>query len=185
MKVYRITEKVEEFQSFVWDIQDDNLRKDTIMDCSRKGENWVLPTLEIDAYSDQFEKGDFFGLGGDSFVFNQKTLRSCETIFNNSGEILKFNYQGAKYFLLNITSCGQFLDEKKSEFVIGMRSGLPIRILRYEFKEEKILNLDLFKINFNKTLKFAVEDTSRETFKSIYDSQGYRGLEFELVWESK
>jgi len=150
-------------------------------DCEPKKASWKQ--LEFYIYNPKTQSKNFYNIGWEALVFNEKVLTICQAVFEKSGEILPIQVEREdNLYILNVLNCIDCLDYEKSKWNI-YPNGRKGRILNYVFLEDKLKNyLDIFKIPETRATSIYcyIEDEMKENcFYNLYHKNNLTGLEFE------
>ena len=185
MKIYRIKTDSNNVQAV--QPTDERLSKMDYLkfNCEPRKDNWR--ELEVYVYNPKTKPKDFYNMGWEMLIFNEKVLDVCQTIFEMAGEILPLQVErGQKLYLLNILQCINALDYDRTVWDYYPRTGRKGRILKYGFHSEKASNeASIFKIpEENSTTIFCYADVKNpdDEFYHIYHKHKLTGLIFEEVY---
>jgi hypothetical protein len=183
MKIFKIIEDVNNMQS----IQpiDESLINLIFLrfNCESRKKEWK--ELKVYIYNPKRIEKDFYNMGVGIWVFNEKVLDICRTIFEMAGEILPIQVEnGKKLYLLNVLDCINILDYNRAQWDY-YDDGSKGRILAYKFHENRIGNEStIFKIPETcKTDIFCYTDARNEDdqFYYLYHKHKLTGLIFEEI----
>jgi hypothetical protein len=187
MKVFKIKPDFG-FQSFFpYDAEDP--RHDKLIETGLtmgSGASWLTiwdpPTLHTDG--PPLKTGNFahlWGLGGiaiDSWACEvlQPTLENCE--------LLPFlPYRSEVFNWMNVLERIECLDEEKTKWKVGKKSGKRFGIEEYQFAPERFTQSSLFTLPKDSALLTVTGLSDSQTeFKTIVEREGLTGLKFEEIW---
>jgi hypothetical protein len=184
MKIYRIKTDSNNVQA-VQPVNENLSKMDYLkFDGEQRKTNWE--TLEVYIYNPKTKPNDFYNMGWEVLIFNEKVLDICQTIFEMAGEILPLQVErGQKLYLLNILDCRNALDYDRTVWDY-YNDGTRGRILEYKFHEWRIVNEStLFKIPETcATSMFCFTDNRNEDdqFYHLYHKHKLTGLIFEELF---
>jgi hypothetical protein len=182
MKVYRITEDANKYQ---WVMPEDNghLLSDLIFECHSKEREWS--PIKMFVFNPQKKKGNFYTMGGlGALVFDEKVLDIMLTIFEMAGEILPFEFEETKLYVLNVLQCTNSIDSNKSTWNF-YPDGTKGRLLKYSFHKERLTDSSIFKIPEtckSEVLTYSGIGDAEEEFIYLYHKHRLSGLIFEEVF---
>jgi hypothetical protein len=183
MKIYRLRLDTNSFQAFL--VEDKEIWETDLlcMDTSSKRAIWRAPDVYI--LEPHLKRGNFFGLCPGAIVLDTLAVEKLRDAIEMSGELLPLEYCGERFYVLNVTSCFNILDDKNTEWVYGRSTGSKIRIKRYAFQRNRVTETPLFKIP--ETCKAEILTAtgirdSEDEFKSIVEREALMGLNFEEIW---
>ena len=127
----------------------------------------------------KYGKGDIQGYQSHIPLLSSKSVDCLGEILSKSGEILKIKLLDEDYFLYNITSVINALDLEHSEVKYFRDSDRIMRIKKYEFKENMLKGINIFKLQGAKYKTPFVT----EKFIAAVEECGLEGFKFRLVWE--
>jgi hypothetical protein len=183
MKIYRIKTDSNNVQA-VQPVNGNLSKMDYLkFDCEPRKSNWK--GLEVYIYNPKTKPKDFYNMGWEILVFNEKVLNICQTLFEISGEILPLkDEKGKNLYLLNILDCRNALDYNKTIWDY-YKDGTKGRILNVAFHKNRINNEStLFKIPETcETSIYCYTDERNEDdqFYYLYHKHKLTGLIFEEV----
>lgn len=143
---------------------------------------WTPATVEIDQEAGSRPASDFPSLLNHVPVFSARALEVLKEILASRGEVLPLNCvacEGGPYFAFNVMTVIDALDLSKSE-IKHFSSGRIMRVVRYEFLEDRLGNLPIFKISQLPKSKVFVSDH----FVAAIEASKLTGFSFERVWSS-
>jgi hypothetical protein len=183
MKVFRIRLDSNQFQSFL--PRDERIWKtETLtMNCSRKLQGWVPPDVYV--WNPKLKLGDFFHFCSGAFVVDSKSMNGLRDLLEMAGELLPLSYKESTYYLMNILECANCLDRQKTQWVFDKKTGMPVRIVKYEFHRSRFPESTLFKIPETapgEMLTVTGLKDAEDEFKPRVEQLGLRGLLFEELW---
>lgn len=114
-------------------------------------------------------------------VVDYKAMKALDTLLTDNAELLPLACNDGEFFAVNITSVADVLDYDKSDYTKFSYGNRIMNITNYAFHEDKVKNIDLFKL-VDEPLKRAFVS---ERFKQRVEEQGLTGFKFELVWDSE
>lgn len=183
MKIYRIKADSNNVQAL--QPVNPNLSKMDFLkfDCEPRKTNWKQ--LEFYIHNPKVKPRNFYNIGWEVLVFDEKVLTICQTVFEMAGEILPIQLErGNGLYILNVLNCISCLDYEKSQWDI-YPNGRKGRILKYAFLEYKLQNnFDIFKIPETRATSIYcyIEDEMKENnFYNLYHKNKLTGLEFEEI----
>jgi hypothetical protein len=116
--------------------------------------------------------------GSGMVAFSEKAIEIMKPFLTENVQILPLTHPNHKYYLLNVTNVIDALDYDNSEF-LKLRSGKKVKVKQYVFKEDLVLNQDIFKIK-QFTSDVYVSDRFRQ---SVIDNK-LTGFNFIELWDS-
>lgn len=185
VKVYRVIADVNHHQSLA--LKDERIWDGDLLtfDCRQKRAAWKAP--EVYVLRPTLRRGSFFHLCPGALVIDAVAAAQLEEFLEMSGELLALPHEGDVLKVLNVTECVNALDEQRTTWVRGATSGAKIRIERYAFFPERLMEVPLFKIpETAKSEILTVEGMKdpEDEFKFNVESLGLAGLAFEELWDS-
>jgi hypothetical protein len=121
---------------------------------------------------------DTIHIGSGMVAFSEKAVEIMMPFLNGNVQILPLVHPTQKYYLLNVTNVIDALDYDNSEF-LKLRSGKKVKVKQYVFKEDFVINQDIFKIK-QFTSDVYVSDRFRQ---SVIDNK-LTGFNFIELWDS-
>lgn len=183
MKIYRIKSDSNNVQAV--QPSDDSLINLKFMNfnCEPRLKEWE--ELEVYIYNPKTQPKDFYNMGWQILVFNEKVLDICQTVFELSGEILPLQVErGQKLYILNVLNCPNALDYNRTKWDY-YDDGTKGRILQPKFYENRIESKStIFKIpEISATSIFCYTDerTKEDQFYYLYHKHKLTGLIFEEI----
>jgi hypothetical protein len=137
--------------------------------------------VEIGLDPGRFPKGDTPSLIPGVPIFSGKAVKALQDVLEQNGELLPVIVGGEEYFLFNVTTVVDALDEPRSEVIRFNGSNKVLTISSYSFFGEKLASRIIFKIP--QMLRGDVYVT--EPFVKRVRSAGLKGFWFPLVWNSQ
>jgi hypothetical protein len=183
MKIYRIKTDSNNVQA-VQPVNENLSKMDFLkFDCEQRKKDWA--ELEVYIYNPKTKPKDFYNMGWEILVFNEKVLEIYQTLFEIAGEILPLQVErGQKLYLLNVLDCRNALDYDKTVWDY-YSNGQKGRILDIAFHKNRIGNEStLFKIPETcKTSIYCYTDDRNEDdqFYYLYHKHKLTGLIFEEI----
>ena len=124
-------------------------------------------------------KGDTPSLSSHIPVFNAKAVNMLADFLEPNGELLPIACDGEKFFLFNVTTVVDALDENSSELKL-FNSGGIMSIERHSFTQEKLIGVTVFKLP-QRVLGWAYVT---DPFVDKVKVAKLKGFKFRLVWSS-
>ncbi len=185
MNIYRLQIDVNKFQSFFLEKEDALSLDELSFNGKHRLESWSDPGVYV--MHPKLKKGNFLGFGDASgtFIADAKASQELEDLFEISGELLPFTFQGEPFHVVNVTNVIDVLDEDRTQWVYEKGSG-PVE--SYVFHENRLIETPLFKIPQENSMDvFAVEGLKDDDdeFKGRVEQCELLGLTFEKVWSSE
>lgn len=185
MRVYRVRGEVNDYQALLAHDSDiwktDALR----LNGTPRTDGWIPPRV----YSDQprLKTPDIWTLVGCAgLVFPEEVIGPLDVILGRAGELLPLPYHGKNLFLLNILQDINCLDSDRSRWV-GEEHGRRSAVKTYEFHPNRIPESTLFKIPETDRAEVLCAEgilDREDEFKAVVEDAGWKGLRFQLLWES-
>ena len=142
---------------------------------------WSAPVLE-DLVDDELPAGpasDFPYAGGVPVV-SEKAVVALGDLLEQNGELLPTLSNSGTYFVYNVTTMADVLDEQASEIERFASSGRVMNIKAFAFRAKALDSLAIFKIpQIPKPLVLATE-----RLKSEVERSRLTGFVFKPVWSS-
>ena len=186
MKIYKIEFEVDDYQSLL--VKDDSASDEGFLDFdgSSKSAGWNEP-LEACIDNETAEKPAIYTFGAESILLTGRSLDVISPYIENGVEFLPVYWGQGTGSIVNVVGYSDCLDLALTKWRYG-ESGKKLYIEDYVFDRERVSGL--------KSLLFKIEDDCFETFcvdfedgslnfKKLVELNGFTGLSFELVWESK
>ncbi len=123
-----------------------------------------------------------------AFVLDEEAREALLELLEMGGELLPITCQGRSYLLFNALECVNCLDQQKTLWVMGKRTGAKVRIEKYEFVPNRFSESSLFKIPetaAGEVLTVTGLKDPEDEFKTRVEQLGLAGLCFEEIWSSK
>lgn len=178
MNVYILDADVEKYLSIYYSNSDDIVEFNRKFDGSSLKKSWTGKE-EFEFGRDRLPKGDTPGLSSHIPVFSPRAVEMLADLLKDSGELLPITCEGEDYFLFNVTRRVDALDEDAS-VLERFDDGDILRIVRYCFKEDKLIGVNIFKLPQEPLSYPYVTDA----FVRRVENSGLKGFEFRLVWSS-
>lgn len=124
-------------------------------------------------------KGDTPGLFGCVPVFNVRAAQVLGDFLADHGEFLPVTIQGERYFLFNVTTVVDALDEANCDLE-RFDDGRLFQVHRYSFFPERLRGIPVFKIPQWPQYKVYCTDPFVERVKAAK----LKGFKFPLLWSS-
>ncbi len=176
MKVWEVTISNESYN--YWSFEGDSDEKyETYEWEGQKIDDWKVIEASIDASE---MKPDIQSYLSTLLSDNKVVLKLKDRLELKNVQFMTFRdeYGEENNFIWNILKVDDVLNEEECELEFFKSSGDVKGIRKYFFKEEKIKNLDIFKIKYDEPRRFATDK-----FVKIYNELGLTGLDFKCVWD--
>jgi hypothetical protein len=187
MKIYRIVEDVNVYQSFMVDSAKwkGDLLTLLTFDCSPRSSEWAAPPVYV--LHPKLKQGNFVYLCPGALVVDAATVEQLRDLLEMSGELLPLPHKDKLYYVLNVTECINVLDEDMTEWLRTEDTGTPIGPKQYAFNANRLTETPLFKIPETCRSEIltceGLKDPDDE-FKRRVERLGLKGLMFEELWDS-
>ena len=177
-KVYRLRADANRYQGLVleegdWDFLWDKFDGNAIADTWRP--------LMVRVFRDDGRSGgapsDFPSLAAAIPVFSPRAIESLGDMLAGSGEILALHCPEGTYVAFNVTRVVDALDEMRSELK-RFDDGRIMRIVRHEFHQDSVADVDIFKLPQMPKSAVYVSDRFVERIREAH----LVGFKPELVW---
>lgn len=180
MKVLKIEHDTDRYQYFM-PVDDKDALVFGIWDGSPRLATWSPPPVFI--YEPKHKKTNFYYPSNGGLVADRKATDALRELFEKAGELLPLHYNGELYYVLNVTTVLDCLDEAQSEWE---SYGL---LKRYAFNPACLsaASSAIFKIpQMVRTALFVVEGlaTAEREFSQVIRREGLKGLTLTEVWSS-
>jgi len=185
MKIYKVSFDSEHYQQFLPDDQaiwnTDQLR----FECKKKAAHWNPPKVYVD--NPVLQKGNFYGLAPGTIVVDSYAIEKLHTLLRMAGELLPLHHGGEEYSILNVTECVNALDEDRTEWTMGRRTGAKLMIAAYAFKKDRLHQSSIFKLpeRLVDLLVWERCNDPESEFKAAVEQFGLTGLKFDEVWDEE
>jgi hypothetical protein len=143
--------------------------------------NWERLKLKQIEHGGNLKKGDMPYLSPGVPVFSIKAIDTLKHYLNNNAEILDIECDIGDYKIINIINLISCLDYEMSEIKYYPNSERIMRIKKYVFDKEKVVNEHIFKIIEQPRATIFVSDEFRD---KVIES-GLEGFKFIEVWDSE
>ncbi len=137
----------------------------------------VVPLIEKGA--PQGPLSDFPNLGSVP-AFSQRAVDHLRPLLEPNGELLPLLSTVGSFYLYNVTTVVDALDEDRSRITRFKSTGRIMQIDQYVFRPERLNALMIFKI----PQLPSGDSLVTEPFRQAVVSAGLSGLEFRPVWQS-
>lgn len=102
-------------------------------------------------------------------------------LMEGRAELLPADFGGQRLWLVNVWTLPDCIDYERSVFEVLPSTGAIHGFREYQFREEAIRGLDIFRIRDELRFRPCVSDRFVERVREC----GLVGLEFELIWDSE
>ncbi len=186
MKIYRVNNDVNDYQSFypvndlIWNTGIFEI------DCNSKKRDWK--NIEFYILKPNLPKGNFFGAIPGCTIMDGLAMEKLLDFWESSGELIPFLYKNERFYIYNCLSCYDLLNDDETDWVFGKTTGEKIRINEYSFYENRITETSIFKIP--QTMKIEILTTTElndieNEFIYQVKKNNLTGLLFNEIWRSK
>jgi len=186
MRVYKIELDVNQCQYFL--VEDKSLFRSELLkfDGTKMGAAWRPPAVY--SYQPQLKACDFWSFQLlAAFATPPRVTKDLELFLSIAGELLPLPYKGEQFSVLNVTECVNCLDEQRSEWVYGKKTGKPIRIAKYAFHRDRMPESSIFKIPQTARADILCYEGLKDPvdeFKPTVEKRGLTGIKFRELWQS-
>lgn len=116
--------------------------------------------------------GDVFSVEVSSVCLNEKAYKVLKPYLEKHCQIFEILSQDEKIFIVNVTDMIDCLDYDKSEIKRFPSSGRVMRVMKYVFKIEKLMDAIIFKLpEFPKSISYVTEE-----FKNVVEENDIKGF---------
>ncbi|MCT4583683.1 MAG: hypothetical protein N4A54_02050 [Peptostreptococcaceae bacterium] len=115
-------------------------------------------------------------------MFSKRAKDVLEEIIKDDVEFVEANYEDEIYYLVNILSFLDIIDVERSK-IRRLKTGLPVEVKEYEFREGVLENQKMFKFYLNKRVKGS-EILVTDEFKKAVEENNLSGFKFIEVWSN-
>lgn len=178
MKVYQLRTNSDRHQSFdTGFLYEHRYRAPPGGDLSRMyiRESRLLPT-------------DFYNIRMGYLITSSRAAEALREHLESAGRVLRFTYQGHEFTYTDVDRCLDVLDDDRSEFRVGERSGVRLGIQRYAFRAERFPSgTSLFTLHYEFGMWLYVLEGQRDfarEFREIVESERLTGLSFREIWNN-
>jgi hypothetical protein len=174
MNVYHLRADAERYQSLALLSEDERPKIEDRFDTSPIGDVWVPPGVEI-VYRDALPT-DYATLAAVP-AFSARAVDVLRHILEPHGELLPL--EGVDFYLFNVTTAPDALDEQRSELKRFASTGRIMRIVRAELRPEALAHIPIFKLPQQPRSRAYVTDE----FVARCQDEALAGFDFsEIVW---
>lgn len=153
---------------------------DMIFDCDRRGDSWDPP--EVYVGNPKAKRGDFFSIMANGFyVCTERVREELEYLFYPCAEMLPLPFEDETLYLINVLTCLNLLDEKRTEY----HGALP---KKYVFHPTRMQQAPLFKIPQTSRVQVLASQGFMDPeydFKLQVEQRGFEGLIFKNLWSDE
>ncbi len=126
-------------------------------------------------------KGDCPSLSPGVAVFSERAVAALKDMLEASGELLPLLCDDGQYYLFNVTSVIDALDESSSDLLRFSESGRVMRVKKYVFHSSVVSKASVFKIpQLVRSHIFVVR-----AFAERARERGLAGFDFRLLWQDQ
>lgn len=186
MRVYRVRGAVNGYQSLgahdnaVWQTQP------LWLDGTPLAGDWIPPSVHSN--EPRLKVPDIWTLVGCAgFVFPPAIVERLATVLGTAGELLPLRYQRETLFLLNTLQDINCLDHHRTSWTVEAL-GVRASPTTYAFHPHRIPGSTLFKIPETDRAEVLCVEGIRDRhdeFKATVEDAGWKGLIFDLLWDSQ
>ncbi len=185
MKIFRVITDVNSFQSLqiedsaIWNT--DRLTFDGIT----KQISWEPPSVYV--LRPKNIRGNFFHLAPGTFVLDHTAHEALRDILERCGELLPLPFENTTLWLFNVLQCLNVLNQERTKWVLGKTTGQRIRIEKYAFHPDRLIEAPVFKIPETSRSEILVYENFGDPeieFRKRVEDQKLSGLIFEEIWSN-
>ena len=177
MRIWILDCDVDNYENLTWE-QNVNIEYIQSFDGSKKADGWV--PIKVKRIYDR----DFSNVPGFSPhipVFDKETIDVLYDLLLENVEILPLECKYGNFYAINVIKVIDCIDYKKSKYKTYRDGKRIMRFTKYAFYEEKVKEIDIFKISDEPLKRPLVSDEFR---KRVIDNN-LKGFKFELAWDSE
>ncbi len=179
MRIFELRLAPDEFQKLLCDDPTRAGGLDLIFDCDQRTTTWNPPEVYIS--NPRAKRGSFFSLGSwGFFVCTQELHDELEYLFAPCAEMLPLPFEDETLWIVNVLTCLNLLDEKRSEF----NGAFP---KRYVFHAHRMQPAPLFKVPRTSRGQILTSQgyvDENYDFKLQVERRGFEGLKFKELWSN-
>ncbi|MBO8142920.1 MAG: hypothetical protein H0Z37_12245 [Firmicutes bacterium] len=181
MKIYWLRADKEDYQTFYTpdEAEYEILRE---FDGRPRSASWVPIRVAVwrhEQVPEGLKPSDFPSLRSSCPVFSTRAAEGLWDLLEPNGEILPLLCDEGEYFVYNVTTLSDALDEERSEISRFPDDGQVMAVYEYVFRSDKVGQAAIFKLTQIPTLWVFVT----EEFVQRVQELGLVGFDFTLVWE--
>lgn len=186
VRIFEVRTNGVEYQGFLPEDPDVWDGNELVFDGYPKERDWSPPDVYV-RYP-LLAKGDFAHISEGAFAASKKAVEELGDLLDVCAELLPLPHKSDLYYVVNVTTCVDVLDDSATVWRVSEASGKRLSIERYAFIESKLAGVGpLFKIPQTRSTRLMTAVGLREPeeeFMHRVRKAGLTGLRFTELWTS-